>query len=93
MTDNFNARDVIQADKNNVWHHLTPHRAMGNTDPMVIVSGEGMRVHDAKGNEYLTFAPWISLFPGLFLFLTMIAFNLLGDGVRDHLDPRGGSVV
>lgn len=47
----------------------------------------------AKGNEYLTFAPWISLFPGLFLFLTMIAFNLLGDGVRDHLDPRGGSVV
>lgn len=47
----------------------------------------------AKGNEYLTFAPWISLFPGGFLFLTMIAFNLLGDGVRDHLDPRGGSVV
>ena len=47
----------------------------------------------AKGNEYLTFAPWISLFPGFFLFLTMIAFNLLGDGLRDHLDPRGGSVV
>ncbi len=47
----------------------------------------------AKGNEFLTFAPWISLFPGGFLFLTMIAFNLLGDGVRDHLDPRGGSVV
>ncbi len=45
----------------------------------------------AKGNEYLTFAPWISVFPGLFL--TMIAFNLLGDGLRDHLDPRGGSVV
>ncbi len=47
----------------------------------------------AKGNEFLTFAPWISLFPGGFLFLTMIAFNLLGDGVRDHLDPRGGSVL
>jgi len=47
----------------------------------------------AKGNEFLTFAPWISLFPGAFLFLTMIAFNLLGDGVRDHLDPRGGSVI
>lgn len=47
----------------------------------------------AKGNEFLTFAPWISIFPGAFLFLTMIAFNLLGDGVRDHLDPRGGSVV
>ena len=47
----------------------------------------------AKGNEYITFAPWVTLFPGLFLFLTMLAFNLLGDGVRDHLDPRGGSVV
>jgi ABC-type dipeptide/oligopeptide/nickel transport system permease subunit len=47
----------------------------------------------AKGNEYLTFAPWISLFPGLFLFLMMISFNLLGDGLRDHLDPREGSVV
>lgn len=47
----------------------------------------------AKGNEYLTFAPWVSLFPGIFLFLTMLAFNLLGDGIRDYLDPRGGSVV
>lgn len=47
----------------------------------------------AKGNEYLTFAPWISLFPGAFLFLMMISFNLLGDGLRDHLDPREGSVV
>lgn len=47
----------------------------------------------AQGNEFLTFAPWLSIFPGLFLFLTMITFNLLGDGIRDHLDPRGGSVV
>lgn len=47
----------------------------------------------AQGNEFLTFAPWLSIFPGAFLFLTMIAFNLLGDGLRDHLDPRGGSVV
>ena len=42
----------------------------------------------AKGNEFLTFAPWVSISPGIFLFLTMIAFNLLGDGVRDHLDPK-----
>jgi peptide/nickel transport system permease protein len=47
----------------------------------------------AQGNEFLTFAPWLSLFPGTFLFLTMVAFNLVGDGMRDHLDPRGGSVV
>ena len=42
----------------------------------------------AKGNEFLTFAPWVSVAPGLFLFITMIAFNLLGDGVRDYLDPK-----
>ena len=42
----------------------------------------------AKGNEFLTFAPWVSVAPGIFLFITMIAFNLLGDGVRDHLDPK-----
>ncbi|MCA1726173.1 MAG: ABC transporter permease [Actinobacteria bacterium] len=33
---------------------------------------------------------WLMLFPGLFLFLTTLAFNLLGDGLRDALDPRTG---
>jgi peptide/nickel transport system permease protein len=47
----------------------------------------------ADGNEYLMFAPWISIFPGVFLLLTMMAFNLLGDGLRDHFDPRGQSVL
>ena len=42
----------------------------------------------AKGNEFLTFAPWVSVAPGIFLFTTMIAFNLFGDGIRDHLDPK-----
>jgi peptide/nickel transport system permease protein len=46
----------------------------------------------ASGNEFLTFAPWISLFPGLFLLLVMLGFNLLGDGLRDHLDPRDGNL-
>ena len=46
----------------------------------------------ASGNEFLTFAPWVSMFPGLFLLLIMLGFNLLGDGLRDHLDPRDGAV-
>jgi peptide/nickel transport system permease protein len=33
---------------------------------------------------------WLMLFPGLFLFMTTLAFNLLGDGLRDALDPRTG---
>jgi peptide/nickel transport system permease protein len=37
-----------------------------------------------------TFAPWLMIFPGLALFLTTLAFNLVGDGLRDALDPRKG---
>ena len=36
------------------------------------------------------FAPWLMIFPGVFLFFTTLAFNLLGDGLRDALDPRTG---
>jgi peptide/nickel transport system permease protein len=36
------------------------------------------------------FAPWLMIFPGIFLFFTTLAFNLLGDGLRDALDPRTG---
>ena len=35
-------------------------------------------------------APWISVFPGLFILLTVLGVNLLGDGLRDTLDPRAG---
>ena len=31
---------------------------------------------------------WMMLYPGLFLFATTLAFNLVGDGLRDALDPR-----
>ena len=34
-------------------------------------------------------APWVLTFPGIAIFLTVLAFNLLGDGRRDALDPRG----
>jgi peptide/nickel transport system permease protein len=34
------------------------------------------------------FAPWLMLFPGIALFATTLAFNLVGDGLRDALDPR-----
>ncbi len=40
------------------------------------------------GTNYLRDAPWVSLFPGLAILLTVLAFNLLGDGLRDILDPR-----
>jgi peptide/nickel transport system permease protein len=41
-----------------------------------------------EGREFLETAPWWSIFPGLAIMLTVLAFNLLGDGIRDVLDPR-----
>jgi peptide/nickel transport system permease protein len=41
-----------------------------------------------EGTLYLTTNPWYSLGPGLALVITVLAFNLVGDGLRDALDPR-----
>lgn len=38
--------------------------------------------------QFLTLAPWLAIFPGVAIFLTVLGFNLLGDGLRDALDPR-----
>lgn len=38
--------------------------------------------------RFLTQAPWMSVYPGLAIFLVVLAFNLVGDGLRDALDPR-----
>jgi peptide/nickel transport system permease protein len=42
----------------------------------------------AEGRTYVQIAFWIILFPGLFLATTVLAINLVGDGMRDNLDPR-----
>ncbi len=42
----------------------------------------------AEGREFLARAWWVAFFPGLAIMLTVFAINLLGDGLRDALDPR-----
>ena len=42
----------------------------------------------AEGRNYIREAPWITLFPGLAIAMTVLGLNLLGDGLRDALDPR-----
>jgi peptide/nickel transport system permease protein len=42
----------------------------------------------ASGRTYIETAWWISLFPGLAIAVVVLAFNLMGDWLRDHLDPR-----
>jgi peptide/nickel transport system permease protein len=49
----------------------------------------GTMLSDAFKGGYSLSSPWTIVFPGLFITLTVLAFNLLGDGLRDALDPRG----
>ena len=44
----------------------------------------------SEASPVLEVAPWMMLFPAAFLVLTTLAFNLVGDGLRDALDPRAG---
>jgi peptide/nickel transport system permease protein len=46
----------------------------------------GSMLNTAK--NYLDNAPWMALWPGLSIFLLVLSFNLVGDGLRDALDPR-----
>jgi peptide/nickel transport system permease protein len=41
-----------------------------------------------EGTVHLINAPWLSIYPGLAILITVLAFNLLGDGLRDVFDPR-----
>ncbi|WP_338030760.1 ABC transporter permease subunit [Cytobacillus citreus] len=42
----------------------------------------------SSGRDFLNTAPHVTFFPGLAIFITVLAFNLLGDGLRDALDPK-----
>lgn len=41
-----------------------------------------------SAQRFLSNAPWMALWPGMAIFMTVLSFNLLGDGLRDALDPR-----
>ncbi len=53
--------------------------------PPFIPSWGGMM---SEARNYIQVAPWIILFPGIFLAISVLSFNLLGDAVRDNLDPK-----
>lgn len=44
---------VVEADRKNVWHHLSQHKQYETVDPRVYVEGKGLRLWDATGKEYL----------------------------------------
>jgi peptide/nickel transport system permease protein len=47
----------------------------------------------STGRAYIDITPWLSIFPGAAIMLVVLGFNLLGDGLRDILDPRLGPHV
>lgn len=49
----YDSVDALSNDKAHVWHHLANHKPLETSDPLMIVKGQGMRVWDVKGNEYL----------------------------------------
>ncbi len=65
------------------------------TESALSFLGLGIRPPDASwgtilqnGQRYMLINPWVALFPGLAISITVLGFNLLGDGLRDALDPR-----
>lgn len=46
-------RDIIEADRAHVWHHLLQHKPLETNDPRIFVEGRGMRLWDATGREFL----------------------------------------
>lgn len=61
---------------------------LGLSDPEALTWGSMLQ--DAK--RYLIYSWWVALFPGLAIFLSVMAFNLVGDGLNDLLNPRLRSV-
>ena len=52
MTTALNQNDlsnIVAADREHVWHHLSQHKQYETTDPRVFVEGKGMRLWDATG--------------------------------------------
>ncbi|TWF54486.1 aspartate aminotransferase family protein [Neorhizobium alkalisoli] len=73
-------RDVIEADRANVWHHLTQHKPFETVDPRIFVEGKGMRVWDATGKEYLD-----ALSGGVWTVNVGFGRTSIADAVRDQL--------
>jgi peptide/nickel transport system permease protein len=42
----------------------------------------------SQGRTYILIAPWVIIFPGIAIAMVVLGLNLLGDGLRDHMDPR-----
>ncbi len=49
----YDVEEMVAGDKNSLWHHLKPHKCFESQEQMIIVEGNGLRVTDIRGREYL----------------------------------------
>lgn len=73
-------RDVVEADRAHVWHHLIQHKPFETIDPRIIVEGRGMRVWDANGKEHLD-----AVSGGVWTVNVGYGRESIADAVRDQL--------
>ena len=71
---------IISEDKAHVWHHLSQHKPLETSDPMVIVEGNGLRVKDINGREYLD-----AVSGGVWTVNVGYGRESIADAVRDQL--------
>lgn len=73
-------RQVVEADRAHVWHHLTQHKPFESQDPRVFVEGRGMKLWDAAGKEYLD-----AVSGGVWTVNVGYGRQSIADAVRDQL--------
>ncbi len=73
-------RQIVEKDKEHVWHHLTQHKPFETQDPRVFVKGLGMRLWDAAGKEYLD-----AVSGGVWTVNVGYGRQSIADAVRDQL--------
>ena len=71
---------VVEADKANVWHHLTQHKKFETVDPLMIIEGKGMRVWNQAGREHLD-----CVSGGVWTVNVGYGRETIADAVRDQL--------
>ena len=75
-----NISDIVGSDRNHLWHHLVQHKPLQSTDPMVIVEGNGLRVKDINGREFLD-----AVSGGVWTVNVGYGREEIADAVRDQL--------
>ena len=72
----FRSKNLLFCHRTKVqlWH--VPHEAYIRAAPL------------NAGKDNIDIAWWLSLYPGLAILITVLGYNLLGEGIRDSLDPR-----